>query len=283
MRRVAVSFSDDEYLEKDVNRLCWFLFFLFWPILALVISAISPGMNWGFPGDGVSDSPLGARIDHLYYLILVITVIVFIGTHIGLLYVLWTASGRPKEKRAWYSHGNHKLEIIWTVVPGAILLFIAFYQMNVWAEFRIESSYPEQVRKTIVAEVNARQFEWRIRYPAPGKNLNKHPQPDDMYGVNELHVPAGVPVRIHLRSLDVQHSFFLPSLRIKQDAVPGLIIPVWFEAEEPGEYPLVCAELCGWGHYKMGAKLIAHPPEEYQEFMKQLHKKQHDDSFSKNR
>ncbi|MBL4883933.1 MAG: cytochrome c oxidase subunit II [Planctomycetaceae bacterium] len=266
-----------------MKRLCWLLFFLAWPILALIISALTPALNWGFPGDGASDSPLGDEIDHLYYLILVLTVIVFIGTQVGLIYVLWTASGRPKDQPVWYSHGNHKLEIIWTVIPGAILLFLAFYQMRVWAEFRIESSFPQQARTNIIAEVTARQFEWRLRYPAPGKKLEKHAQPGDMYSVNDLHVPAGVPVTIYLKSQDVQHSFFLPSLRIKQDAVPGLSIPVWFEAKEPGEYPLVCAELCGWGHYKMGAKLIAHPPEEYEKYMKQLHKDQYDDGFSKNR
>ncbi|MBL4886613.1 MAG: cytochrome c oxidase subunit II, partial [Planctomycetaceae bacterium] len=177
-----------------MKRLCWLLFFLAWPILALIISALTPALNWGFPGDGASDSPLGDEIDHLYYLILVLTVIVFIGTQVGLIYVLWTASGRPKDQPVWYSHGNHKLEIIWTVIPGAILLFLAFYQMRVWAEFRIESSFPQQARTNIIAEVTARQFEWRLRYPAPGKKLEKHAQPGDMYSVNDLHVPAGVPV-----------------------------------------------------------------------------------------
>ena len=264
-----------------MKRLCWFLFFLIWPVLALIVSAFTPRWNWGFPGDGVSDSPIGAEIDHLFYLILIICVIVFIGTQIALLYAIWTASGRPKEKRAWHSHGNHKLELIWTIIPGAILLFIAFYQMRVWAEFRIDSASPEKAQTNIVAEVSARQFEWRIRYPEPGKKLEKKPQPGDMYSVNELHIPAGTPVRIYLRSLDVQHSFFLPTLRVKQDAVPGLVIPVWFEAKKPGEYPLVCAELCGWGHYKMGAKLIAHPPEEYEQYMKKLHQEQYEDGYAK--
>ena len=63
--------------------------------------------------------------------------------------------------------------------------------------------------------------------------------------------------------------------------MPGLIIPVWFEAKEPGEYPLVCAELCGWGHYKMGAKLIAHTPEEYQKYIKKLHDEQYEDGYTK--
>ncbi|MBB03830.1 MAG: cytochrome c oxidase subunit II [Rubinisphaera brasiliensis] len=262
-----------------MKRLWWLLFFLIWPVLALVISALSPSWNWAFPGSGRADSPLGMEIDHLFYLILIIITIVFIGTQIGLMYVLWTASKRDPNKPAWYSHGNQRLEILWTVIPGAVLLFIAFYQMRVWANFRMESAFPEAARTNIVAEVNARQFEWRIRYPAPGKKLERDPQIDDMFGVNVIHVPAGTPVTIQLKTQDVQHSFFLPTLRIKQDAVPGLIIPVWFECSEPGEYPLVCAELCGWGHYKMAGKVVAHPPEEYTLFMEQLHADQMDDGF----
>lgn len=262
-----------------MKRLWWLFFFLIWPILALVVSALSPSLNWGFPGSGRAGSPLGAEIDHLFYLILIIITVVFIGTQIALMYVLWTASQRPAEQAAWYSHGSHKLEVLWTVIPGAILLFLAFYQMQVWANFRMESAFPEAAKQQIVAEVTARQFEWRIRYPAPGKKLEKRPQLDDFHTVNTIHVPAGTPVTILLRTEDVQHSFFLPTIRIKQDAVPGLVIPVWFEATEPGEYPLVCAELCGWGHYKMGGKVIAHPPEQYEAILQQLHTEQMDDGY----
>jgi cytochrome c oxidase subunit 2 len=83
------------------------------------------------------------------------------------------------------------------------------------------------------------------------------PQPTDIYTVNELVCPTNIPVTIILQSGDVQHAFFLPELRVKQDAVPGLDIPVWFQASKSGEYTLLCAELCGWGHYKMKAKLVA--------------------------
>lgn len=264
-----------------MKRFWWLLFFVFWPVAGLVVSALSPAWNWGFPGTGRSDSPLGAEIDHLFYVILAITTVVFIGTQVGLIYVLWTASNRPANRPAWYTKGNHRLELIWTVVPGVILLFIAVYQMKVWAEFRMEAAFPQSARENIVAEVVARQFEWRIRYPAPGEKLERTPQEQDMYDVNVIHIPAGKPVTIQLKTQDVQHSFFLPTLRIKQDAVPGHVIPVWFEASEPGEYPLVCAELCGWGHYKMGGKLIAHPPEEYEAFMRRKHAEQHDDGFRK--
>lgn len=262
-----------------MKRVWWLLFFLIWPVLVLVISVLAPTWNWGFPGNGRADSPLGEDIDHLFYVILILVTIVFIGTQVGLLYVLYSASGRKADRPAWYTHGNHRLEAIWTIIPGAILLFLAFYQMRVWANFRIESAFPEAARQHVVAEVTARQFEWRIRYPAPGKKLEKTPRLDDMYDVNIIHVPAGTPVTIQLRTQDVQHSFFLPSLRIKQDALPGHVIPVWFEVSQPGEYPLVCAELCGWGHYKMAGKVIAHAPEDYEALLQRKHIEQMDDGY----
>lgn len=252
----------------------WCLFFLFWPVAAVVSCAAAPLIGWSFPYDNAqAASNLGIRIDNLFYLILAITAAVFIGTQAVLVYALWHGANN-RDERAQHTHGNHKLELIWSVIPGAILLFLAIYQMNLWADFRFKNHYPEAAVKAPLAEVTARQFEWRFRYPAIGKKLQPKPQPDDLYTVNELHVPFGKPVLIQLRSEDVQHSFFLPALRIKQDALPGLQIPVWFEANKPGVYDLVCAELCGWGHYKMKAHVIVEPEEEYQAYLKNLTQQQ---------
>ena len=84
---------------------------------------------------------------------------------------------------------------------------------------------------------------------------------------------------IYLRTEDVQHSFFVPELRVKQDAVPGQVIPVWFEVSKPGTYELVCAELCGWGHYKMKARVVALPAEEYEAAMLALETDQNFDGI----
>ena len=265
-------------------RYFWAAFFIFWPIVAVVLFVISPAMNWWFPGagdpnsltGGLSMSPLGRDIDNLFYLILVVTGTVFILTQTALGYVLWRGA-REKGRRAWFSHGSHNLEVVWTIVPAGILLFVALYQLDVWAEYRVQSRFPPEAREAPVAEVTARQFEWRIRYPAPGKKLQPEPQPDDLYAVNDLHVPTNRPVMIQLRSGDVQHSFFVPQLRVKQDAVPNLVIPVWFEVLKPGPYQLVCAELCGWGHYKMKALVTAQPQHEFEQYLKQLEKEQNDD------
>ncbi len=81
-------------------------------------------------------------------------------------------------------------------------------------------------------------------------------------------------MRFRLVSEDVLHSFFVPLLRIKQDAVPGMAIPVWFEALQEGEYDLVCAELCGWGHYKMRGRVTVHSPADFEAHLKALAAKQ---------
>jgi len=253
----------------------WCLLFVLWPIIAITACVVAPSMNWWFPGEAAS--PLGQRIDDLFYLINVIVTLVFVGTQIALGYVLFKGAAKRDDDKAWFSHGSHKLEVIWTIVPGGILLFLAFYQMDVWGEFRIKGHFPKDVEA--VAEVTARQFEWRIRYPAPGRPLMQDRQPDDLYTVNDLHVPTGRPVLINLRTADVQHAFFSPELRVKQDAVPGLIIPVWFEIPKRGEYTLTCAELCGWGHYKMKARIAAEPEAEFRQYLEQLQIEQNDDGF----
>lgn len=254
----------------------WSLFFTGAATLAVAFFALGPKFGWWFPGPAAS--PLGTQIDDLFYLILVITAVTFIAVHAVLGYILWKFSG-TNGKRAQFQHGSHALEVVWSIVPAGILLFIALYQMDVWAAYRMKSRFDPEAMANPIAEVSARQFEWRIRYPAPGKVLQDSPQPDDLYTVNDLHVPAGRPVVIKLRGEDVLHSFFLPHLRIKQDAVPGLLIPVWFEASEPKAYDLVCAELCGWGHYKMRGQLTAQTEADFKKYIETLKTEQFDDGY----
>jgi cytochrome c oxidase subunit 2 len=139
--------------------------------------------------------------------------------------------------------------------------------MGTWAEIKFRSAAP---KVQPLAEITARQFQWVIRYPGPDRRLHS---PDDLVLVNDLHfvkTPTGSDrmTLIYLKSADVLHSFFLPQIRIKQDAVPGLTIPVWFNADRSGRFDLVCAELCGWGHYKMRGNVTIHDTQsEFDEWM----------------
>ncbi len=258
----------------------WAVFFVTTAVLAVGLCWIAPGFGWWFPGpNGQAQSSLGRRIDALFYLINAIVAVTFIGTQAVLGYVLWRGANIKPNDKVLFSHGSHSLEVIWTIVPSGVLLFLALYQMDVWAQYRVKTHFPKKTEA--VAEVTARQFEWRIRYPARGKALQPTPQPDDVYTVNELHVPTGRPISISLRTDDVQHAFFVPELRIKQDAVPNQVIPVWFDVLEPRSYEMVCAELCGWGHYKMKAKVFAESDENFDAWKDRIAVEQFDDGFKK--
>jgi len=187
-------------------------------------------------------------IDRLFYLILWMVAVAFVATEAVLVYCVFVY-GRPRPTKATFTHGNHKLEIIWTAVPAALLLIIAFAQMGTWAAVKFQSKFPDV--KPMV-EVYASQFDWRFRYPGDDGEFGTM---DDIENPFELVVPVNEPVLMHLRSRDVIHSFFVPIFRFKQDLMPGMTIPQWFQATQEGDYDLVCAELCGWGHYKMAGRI----------------------------
>jgi len=250
-------------------------------ILAEVIAVlITPAMGWGLPKNVCS---FGPEVDNLFHFILYITGIVFVLTEGLMVYYMYRYTGKEGQK-SLYVHGNHNLEFMWTAVTAVILVVIAFTQVGAWERIKYQSRMPKPHQ---VMEVSARQFEWRIRYPSIKRmelldknteraaGFGKEVESDDIYVVNEVHIWKEADVRIFLKTRDVIHSFFLPNLRVKQDALPGKTIPVTLKAleanchwndedkkleETPGElWELACAELCGWGHYKMQGKLYVHP------------------------
>jgi cytochrome c oxidase subunit 2 len=209
----------------------------------------------------VPASRIARDVDHLFVIILVITGIVFVLTEVALVYSTWRFGAGPG-RRAVHTHGSTRLEILWTAIPAAVLVFIAVYQLRSWAEIKFPSYLP-QVQP--LAEVSSRQFQWIIRYAGADGRIGTV---DDLITVNDLHFIKGQPTVIHLKSEDVIHSFYLPQLRVKQDAVPGLTIPLWFDADKSGRYELICAELCGWGHYKMRANVTVHEnSQDFQEWL----------------
>src|SRR5881296_3396681 len=211
-------------------------------------------LNWWLPENVTS---YGQDIDWLFHLIYAITGVTFILVTVALLAFVVIYRDRPG-RRAYYTHGNATLEIVWTVVPALILVVLTFLSVPAWSKIKMTMPATD-----VVIEVTAKQFNWQVRYPGPD---GKFGTDDDKTFLDEMHVPIGKPVRINLKSQDVIHSFFVPQFRIKQDAVPGREIGVWFDVSKAGKYEWPCAELCGFGHSGMRGWIYVHSPEDYKKW-----------------
>ena len=211
-------------------------------------------MNWLLDP---SVSTFGPDIDRIYYIILVITGIVFLVTEFLLIYFLIKYRKRD-DRKAEYSHGSTKAEVLWTAVPFVILVALGLISIPVWERIKDPAQIPEGNYEILVS---TRQFEWEAFYPGADGELGTD---TDFSTLNRIHVPVNRPVTLLLESEDVIHSFWVPAFRLKQDAVPGMTIPVWFEITEPGEYELGCAELCGIGHYRMDGMVVVHTEAEFE-------------------
>jgi len=205
-------------------------------------------VDWSLPPNL---STQGVLIDHLFWIILVITGVAFVLVESGIL--LFTFKYRAREDRkAHYTHGSKKAEIIWTAIPALMMAGLGIYSGSLWASLRGRANVPEDA---LTFRVVAKQFEWNVTYPGADGQIDTS---DDFTVRNQFHFPAHETVLVLLESQDVIHSFFIPVLRVKQDAVPGMEIPVWFEATDTGDYQIACAELCGLGHYSMSAQVAIH-------------------------
>ena len=210
-------------------------------------------MSWWLPPRA---STYAADIDFLFIVILVITGIALVIVEVGLLWFAIQYRARPGRK-AYFTHGSNTAEIIWTAVPAVTMVILGIMSNGVWQKIKGRESVPADAYAIAVA---AKQFEWNATYPGPDGRLDTG---DDFTVRNQIHVPLGRATVVRLTAEDVIHSFFVPEFRIKQDAVPGMTINVWFEPTAAGEYELGCAELCGMGHYKMRARVFVHAAEEF--------------------
>ena len=229
--------------------------------------------------EGVSTvSPI---IDSQFHLTLAITGIAFLLAQFALGFFIWRYRGRGEE-RAQYLEGNNRLEMAAMLLTLVVFVALGIKAQFLWAEVHV-SEPPENALKV---EVLAQQFIWNIRYPgedglfgesAPrfyddatnplGIDPEDPAGKDDRVLLNQVVVPVGRPVTLILRSKDVIHNFYMPHIRLKQDAVPGLEVPLTFTATRTGTYDVLCAELCGLAHYRMRATLKVLEPEEFEKWL----------------
>jgi cytochrome c oxidase subunit 2 len=252
---------------------------LIW-LITLVAAYLFSGIPGWFP-EQISEH--GGAIDQQFLRTLVVVAIAFISAQVTLGYCIWHYRGRGKE-RATYTHGSTGVEIGLMLLTATVFVILAATGQKVWAQLHLKEAPPDALQ----IEVTAQQFAWNIRYPgADGKFGNTIPKliddqsnpvgldpkdpasKDDVVSVNRLAIPVNRPIQLILRSKDVTHSFFVPVLRLKQDTVPGMRIPIHFKAMKTGEYEIACAELCGLTHFKMRGFLMVMSDQEFTAWLKE--------------
>ena len=214
----------------------------------------------------IAASAHAGDVDQTMALVHALMAVLFIGWTIFFTYVLirFRRSAHP-------GASYHGLRGRWsTWIEGAVLVaevaLLAFFSIPVWSA-RVDA-FPSERQSTVVRVV-AEQFAWNVHYPgADGRFGRTSPSllgpsnplgldradpagRDDITTINQLNLPIDRPVIVHLSSKDMVHSFALPQMRVKQDAIPGIAQPVWFTPTEIGQWEIACSQLCGLGHYRM--------------------------------
>lgn len=224
---------------------------------------------------------IDGMLSHVHVMILVL----FAGWAAYFLFVLWRfRSGRQSLSAAQGARGRIAMGIFAVVVISESVLLVAF-GLPLWFE-RI-SATPRGGGTPLVIRVVAEQFMWNVHYPgadgefgstsvdlvsptnALGLDRKSPGGRDDIVLLSEIHVPINRPVVIQLSSKDVIHSFGVPAMRVKQDAVPGLRAPVWFTPTVLGEFEIACSQLCGIGHHRMRGVIHVRSAEAFEAVMKE--------------
>jgi cytochrome c oxidase subunit 2 len=231
-------------------------------------------------------SPNADRIDTLYKLVLVVAAVVFVGVEGALFYSLVKFRARKGAVPAQI-RGNTRLEIGWTVGAAVVLVVLAvitFVKLDgirtpdnsggdglQLANGVLTASNSPNKRlppngKSLNICVNGQQYVWRYTYSVGKGDCTKAPL-DNPFTYTEMVVPTNTTVTLEIRAQDVIHSWWIPKLGGKADAIPGYTNHTWFRISDPGVYKGQCAELCGEGHADMVARVIAKTPDDYKTWL----------------
>jgi cytochrome c oxidase subunit 2 len=237
-------------------------------------------LNWlGLP---VQASAHAAELDHMTVLVHWLMLVLFVGWGAFFLFVLvrFRSGANPT---ASYTGAKGKFAKSTEVLVAAIeIVLLVGYAIPAWATLvRPVSGEGEATIVRVVAE----QFAWNVHYPGRdgmfgrvdvrlvaaenplGLDRTDPRALDDVTTINQLNLPVDRPVLVRLSSKDVIHSFGLYEMRIKQDAIPGMEIPVWFVPTRSGDYEIVCSQLCGLGHYRMRGFITIQSQAEFEAWM----------------
>jgi cytochrome c oxidase subunit 2 len=217
-------------------------------------------------------------VDQIMSLVHWLMLVLFVGWSAFFLFVL-VRFRRRRQPVANY-HGTRARWSTWLEggVLAAEVILLAFFSIPVWSA-RIDALPAE--RDSTVVRVIAEQFAWNVHYPGRdgvfgrtsirlvgpdnpiGLDRRDPAAQDDITTINRMNLPIGKPVLVYLSTKDVIHSFGLPEMRVKLDATPGIVQPVWFTPVEAGEWDIACSQLCGLGHYRMRGVYAIQPQADF--------------------
>jgi len=206
-------------------------------------------MNPAMPFFPERASSVAGEVDALFLFILSVTGLFAIGIWIALLFLAVRYRRRSDADRPPEIHGSLALELVWTLVPLALMAVMFVWGAKVF--FQLNRPPDDAMQVSVVAK----RWMWKLQHPTGQREIG------------ELHVPRGRAVRLVITSEDTIHSFFVPAFRIKKDAVPGRYNIAWFRATKTGSYHLFCAEYCGTEHARMTGRVVVMEPEDYQTWL----------------
>jgi cytochrome c oxidase subunit 2 len=230
----------------------------------------------------VQASTHAAELDHMTALVHWLMLVLFVGWGVFFVYVL-ARFRRGANPRASYAGAKGKIaKGTELAVVAAEIVLLVFYAIPAWAT-RVRD-FPTE-NEAVVVRVVGEQFAWNVHYPGAdstfgrtdiklvsadnplGLDRTDASAKDDIATINQLNIPVNRPILVRLSSKDVIHSFGLFEMRVKQDAVPGLDIPVWFIPNRAGQYEIACSQLCGLGHFRMRGFVTVQSDDEFRNFL----------------
>lgn len=230
-----------------------------------------------------ASSEHGKVTDYWFWVSMIVIMIAFFIVNTVMFYFSYKYRYQKGRKVAFYTHNNN-LEIIWTIIPAIVMAGLVFSGLRVWTKVMADAPADAEV-----IEIMGKQFAWTVRYPGVtnnklgdynyklmddaggntlGVDFSDENSFDDFANTSEMHIPKGKPVLLKIRARDVLHSVFIPHMRVKMDAVPGMPTKFWFTPEKTTEemraitgnpdfnYEIACTEVCGKSHFGMKLLLV---------------------------
>jgi cytochrome c oxidase subunit 2 len=201
--------------------------------------------------------PIARIIDNLVNPVFIVAGVVFVIVEFGVLFLVFKFRQRKDDdpdELPGQTHGNFTLEIGWTILPAVLLGVIGFFTLATLFDINNRPAGP------LTVQVTGQQWWWEYAYDTNGDGEYTD---EDVLTANDLVIPAGVDVNLEIRSNDVIHSYWIPALNGKKDAVPGRTHPLTLNADEPGTYVGQCTEYCGLSHGYMRQRVVALEPDEF--------------------